>query len=99
MSKSKKNFPDPMLLISQYGSDSLRLYLMSSSVMKAENLNFSEKEVADVRRKALVIWWNVLAFYQQFADSQRDWRSPPQHPNHILDQWLMSRVTELIQET
>ena len=27
------------------------------------------------------------------------WRSPPQHPNHILDQWLMSRVTELIQET
>ncbi|MCA9369522.1 class I tRNA ligase family protein, partial [Candidatus Woesebacteria bacterium] len=39
MSKSKKNFPDPMAVIDRFGVDSLRLYLMSSPVMKGENIN------------------------------------------------------------
>ena len=68
MSKSKKNYPDPMILINTYGVDSLRLYLMSSTVMKSENQNFSEKEVADLRRKVFVVWWNVLSFYLNFGD-------------------------------
>lgn len=96
MSKSKKNYPDPMNLINQYGVDSLRLYLMSSAVMKAENLNFSEKEVADIRRNTLVIWWNIVSFYQQFAVKPKDVTAMPQHVTHVMDQWLMSRITTLI---
>jgi isoleucyl-tRNA synthetase len=46
MSKSKKNYPDVNVLIGKFGVDSLRLYLMSSVVMKADNLNFSESAVA-----------------------------------------------------
>ena len=84
MSKSKKNYPDPQILIDKYGVDSLRLYLMSSTVMKGENLNFSEKEVADIRRKVFVIWWNVFAFYQMYADqtvgfAQPEKNSPARH--------------------
>ena len=97
MSKSKKNYPDPMKLIDQYGVDSLRLYLMSSTVMKSENLSFNEKEVADIRRKIFVIWWNVLSFYQQFADHQPI--AKPEKPNHILDQWVLSSLETLVQET
>src|SRR3989344_5873861 len=37
MSKSKNNYPDPMLLISKYGADSLRFYLLSSPIMAAED--------------------------------------------------------------
>jgi isoleucyl-tRNA synthetase len=97
MSKSKKNYPDPMLLIDKYGADSLRLYLMSSTVMKSENLNFSEKEVADIRRKVFVIWWNVTSFYQTFAKQSEP--TKPTKPTHILDQWVLSRLETLIQET
>jgi len=96
MSKSKMNYPDPMLLIEKYGVDSLRLYLMSSPVMKSENLNFSEKEVSDIRRKVFVIWWNVLGFYQTFGQPNQPISAPDLEPENPLDQWLLSAVTELI---
>ncbi len=95
MSKSKKNFPDPMKLIGQYGADSLRLYLMSSTVMKSENLSFSEKDVADLRRKVFVIWWNIISFYKLFANQNQAVISLPNKADHILDQWLLSRVSSL----
>ena len=40
MSKRKKNYPDPMNVIEQYGADALRLYLINSPVVRAENLKF-----------------------------------------------------------
>jgi isoleucyl-tRNA synthetase len=50
MSKRLNNYPDPMEVMEKYGSDSLRMYLASSPVMEAENLNFNEKEVAEFMR-------------------------------------------------
>jgi isoleucyl-tRNA synthetase len=97
MSKRLQNYPDPVLLLNKYGADSLRLYLTSSPVLKAENLNFSEKEVSDLRRKVLIIWWNVFSFYQGFADTEIDFKKVPQKPSHILDQWLLARLAELIE--
>lgn len=98
MSKSKKNYPDPMVLIDTYGVDSLRMYLMSSTVMKGENLNFSEKDVADIRRNTFVIWWNVLSFYQQFAQHPSDVTVAPTQVSDVMDQWLMHEVASLIKE-
>ncbi len=98
MSKSKKNYPDPMVLIEKYGVDSLRLYLMSSTVMKGENLNFAEKEVADIRRNVFVIWWNVLSFYEQFASKPADVTVMPAAPTDVMDQWLMHELAALVKE-
>ena len=97
MSKSKKNYPDPTILINKYGVDSLRLYLMSSTVMKGENLNFSEKEVGDIRRKVLVIWWNVFKFFKTFADQTVAVTQTPAEPKHVMDKWLLSKTQHLIQ--
>jgi isoleucyl-tRNA synthetase len=70
MSKRLKNYPEPGEVLEQYGADALRLYLMSSPAVKAETLNFAEKDVANLRRRVFVIWWNVLAFYKTFAKSK-----------------------------
>lgn len=98
MSKRLMNYPDPAVVINKYGADSLRLYMSSSPVLKAENLNFSEKEVADLRRKVFVIWWNVFSFYQTFADHSLDFKTVPAKPTHVLDQWLLAKLTTLIEE-
>lgn len=96
MSKSKKNYPDPMGVINKYGVDSLRLYLMSSVVMKGDNLNFSEKEVDDLRKNVFVIWWNVLSFWKQFAVAGVDVTSTPSSVSHVMDRWLLERVNTLV---
>lgn len=93
MSKSKKNYLDPKLLIDKYGVDSLRLYLMSSVVMKADNLNFSESSVDDIRKNVMNIWWNIFAFHQSCSLSSTN--HLPSSITHPLDRWLLSRIEGL----
>ncbi len=94
MSKSKKNYPDPSILFEKYGVDALRFYLMESVVMKAENLNFSEKQVADVYQNVISILWNVFSFYKLYAGG-----NPPKtvpKATHVLDLWILSKTNRLI---
>ncbi len=94
MSKSKKNYPDPTLLINKYGVDSLRLYLMSSVVMKADNLSFSESAVDDIRKNVMNIWWNIFAFYKSVISSTTI-NDLPSTISHPLDRWLLSKIEGL----
>lgn len=99
MSKSKNNYPDPMTLINAYGVDSLRLYLMSSTVMKAENLNFSEDDVSSLRKRVFVIWYNCISFYKMVAgDTALDLTTYQPQAADVMDRWLLSRLHRLIRE-
>ncbi|MCB9800757.1 MAG: isoleucine--tRNA ligase [Pseudomonadales bacterium] len=98
MSKSKKNYPDPMTLINEYGVDSLRLYLMSSTVMKSENLNFNEREVSDIRKKVFVIWYNMVSFFKLYAGDATVNLSEKLKPEDIMDRWIMSRLAHVTKE-
>lgn len=98
MSKSKKNYPDPMKVINEYGVDSLRLYLMSSTVMKSENLNFSEKEVSEIRKRVFLIWWNVFSFYKMYALNKALSLENTPEPQDIMDKWMMSRLHSVIRD-
>jgi len=92
MSKHLKNYPDPMEIINKYGADALRLYLLSSSAVNGENLNFSEKGVDEIYKKVILRLWNVYRFYELYADqngkSQRKSVS-------ILEKWILARLEEL----
>lgn len=98
MSKSKKNFTDPMQIINQYGADSLRLYLMSSPVMRSENINFDDPEVNDVRKRVLQIWWNCVVFYRLYAGSLPVNLDHSPQPITVMDRWILSRINSLIQD-
>jgi len=94
MSKSKRNFPDPSLIFEQYGVDALRFYLMSSVVMKAENMNFSESGVKEAYQKIINIVWNVFSFYHLYAKENETITEPK--PKHVLDVWIVSKTNSLI---
>ncbi|KAL6075343.1 hypothetical protein STEG23_005293, partial [Scotinomys teguina] len=65
MSKRKKNYPDPVSIINKYGADALRLYLINSPVVRAENLRFKEEGVRDVLKDVLLPWYNAYRFFVQ----------------------------------
>jgi isoleucyl-tRNA synthetase len=100
MSKSLRNYPDPMEVLHKHGADALRLYLIDSPVVKAQELKFSEKGVHDIVRKILLRWWNSYSFFVNYAniDSFRPKGDARLSPN-ILDQWVLSRVHGLIANT
>lgn len=105
MSKSKKNYPDPILLIDKYGSDSLRLYLMSSPLMKAENTNFSEKSVHEIQNRVINTIWNIYGFWALYVKGvgEKESKGKVKTANyqlktlHILDRWLLSKTAHLVQ--
>ncbi len=95
MSKKLQNYPDPMEIVEKYGADALRLYLLSSPVMQAENLSFSESGVDEIVKKNIGRLSNVLAFYKLYEDGTvRDHTSA-----NVLDRWVITRLDELIIET
>lgn len=65
MSKRKKNYPDPMEVVNRYGADALRLYLINSPVVRAENLRFKEDGVRDVIKDVFLPWYNAYRFLFQ----------------------------------
>jgi isoleucyl-tRNA synthetase len=67
MAKRLKNYPDPTYIFDRYSADAARFYLLSSPVMQAENLNFSENGVKDVLRGVCITLWNVYKFYEMYA--------------------------------
>ena len=91
MSKSKNNYPDPMLLISKYGADALRFYLLSSPIMAAEDVNFSESGVEEVHKKIILILLNTLNFYS--INSKGKFSSSKKYTS--LDNWILSKVAHL----
>jgi len=100
MSKSLRNYPDPNIVLETHGADALRLYMIDSPVVKAQELRFSEKGVHDIVRRILLRWWNSYSFFVSYAniDNFRPRGDARNSPN-ILDQWLRSRLNALIENT
>lgn len=62
MSKSKKNYPDPLAVANTYGADACRLYLCNSPVVRAESLQFKEAGVKACVREIFLPWFNSYRF-------------------------------------
>lgn len=99
MSKRLKNYPDPLKVINSYGADALRLALMSSPVVRGENLRFSENTVKEIVRSVLLPYWNVYSFFTTYATV--DGFTPEQNltsSTNILDRWVLSRLQSLLKK-
>lgn len=95
MSKSLNNYPDPVYIFDKYGADSLRYYLMSSSAVKAEDINFSEKGVDEISKKVILKLGNVFSFYEIYAEKMEVSKKEKPKARHILDKWILAKINEL----
>jgi len=95
MSKSLQNYPDPMDLAQRTGVDAMRFYLLSSPIVRGEDLNFSEKEVLELQRKNIGRLHNVLTMYQMFDDGNV---ASCIDSSHVLDQWIVARLNQVVAE-
>ncbi len=91
MSKRLQNYPDPMEVVNKYGADSLRFYLLSKPVMRAEDLNFSEKEVDEVNKKIISKIRNIVSFYEMYKDKVE---TTEEVSGNVLDKWIVLRLRQ-----
>ena len=98
MSKRLKNYPEPEEILGEHGADALRLYLINSPLVRAEELRFSERGVRETVRRLLLPWWNAYKFFVTYAlvDEWRPSRALEEPSPNILDRWILSRKQTLI---
>lgn len=102
MSKSLGNFTDPNELMDKFSADSLRFLLLSSPLLKGEDFALQDKDVGDVARKLSMVW-NMYDFFTMYAEVD-GWEfngelvDPSDEVTNPLDQWIISRVHQLLQE-
>ena len=96
MSKRLKNYPDPMYIIDTYGADALRLYMINSPVVRAEDLRFSEEGVKQAMRHLMIPLWNAYSFFVTYARID-GWKPEIRNPKteNLLDRWISSAVERL----
>ncbi|MEN9552056.1 MAG: hypothetical protein RI935_433 [Candidatus Parcubacteria bacterium] len=95
MSKSKKNYTDPLLLVEKFGVDAIRYFLLSSPVIKGESVEFSDKSVEEVYKKVIQRLENVLSLYEM---NKIDGAERMSVGNNVLDRWILSRVHEVVRD-
>jgi len=98
MSKSKNNYTDPMILVEKYGADSFRYALLSSPVMCAENISFSDNNVEEVYKKVVSKLENVVSFFEM-VDIDNNVFNYKNDFNNSIDLWILNRLNEVLKNT
>lgn len=103
MSKRLRNYPDPMEVVHKYGADSVRLYMMHSPAVRADDLRFHESGLELVLRQILIPFWNAYSFFVTYARIN-DWKPSDKlvenylQSDNMIDQWIISVLHKLIHE-
>lgn len=105
MSKSLRNYTDPNKVVNEFGADALRLFLMHSAVVKADDLKYSDEGVRDVLKGILIPLWNSYSFYVTYANIDGiDRPAPSSSPlasgqsANPLDRWVLSITEKMVKE-
>ena len=102
MSKSLRNYTDPVDAINKFGADAIRLFLIHSAVVKADDLRYSDDGVRDVIKNIILPLWNSYSFFVTYANI--DGAEPSGHlfdsdkPVNPLDAWLLSITQKLVSD-
>ena len=103
MSKRLNNYPDPNDIISKYGGDSLRYYLLFSSASAANSLCFKDSEVRNISNNIINSLYNSCNFYTEYlslaikrgsidADEIENMNI---NSDNVSDLWIMSLTYNL----
>ena len=100
MSKHVGNVVNPFDMIEKYGTDAVRLYMMTNSE-PWDNLKFDPEGVDEVRRKFFGTLYNTYSFFALYANvdgfepgqQQIDFAKRPE-----IDRWILSCLNTLIKK-
>lgn len=99
MSKSLRNYPDPMAIFETYGADAMRWYLLSSTILRGADFSVTEVGIRDTVRQVILPYWNAwyfLTLYANAADTSGVFRTDQ---TDVLDRYLLGELNELVAET
>ncbi|WGD36277.1 isoleucine--tRNA ligase [Lysinibacter sp. HNR] len=96
MSKSLRNYPDVNEVFDRDGSDAMRWFLMSSSVLRGGNLIVTEEAIRDGVRQFILPLWNSWYFFSLYANADGYEAVRRTDSSDVLDRYVLAKLRQLI---
>ena len=100
MSKRLGNATDPFLMLSKYGADATRWYMITNA-QPWDNLRFDEAGIVEVQRKFFGTLYNTYSFFALYANVDGFKYAEHEIPlseRPEIDRWIISRLNSLISD-
>lgn len=101
MSKSEKNYTEPLELINKYGADAFRLYLLSSSASQGLEFVFKDDGVKEIMRTVLIQLRSAVDFYltyEKLNENLFDFKDlnflVKECLNHRFNIWILHKIDD-----
>ncbi|HVL91941.1 MAG TPA: class I tRNA ligase family protein, partial [Acidimicrobiales bacterium] len=97
-SKRLRNYVDPEEMFATYGADAVRWFLLSSPVLRGQDLVFTRKGVADAARQVLGPIWHTWHFFSLYANTEgrrAQWRTDAPA---VLDRYALAKARQLVDD-
>ena len=99
MSKSLRNYPDPMKVFDTYGADAMRWYLLSSSILRGADFSVTESGIRDTVRQHILPLWNSWYFLSLYANAAHTRGEFDTSSNNVLDRYIVAKCRSLVEAT
>ena len=98
MSKSLRNYPDPMGIFDTYGADAMRWYLLSSSILRGADFSVTEQGIRETVRQVLLPLWNSWYFLSLYANAEGMTGEFRFDSTNVLDRYVAAKLRVLVHD-
>lgn len=96
MSKSLRNYPDPMAVFDSHGADAMRWYLLSSPILRGGDFSVTEVGMRDTVRQVLLPMWNSYYFLSLYANAENKSGAVRTDSTNVLDRYVLAKLADTI---
>jgi isoleucyl-tRNA synthetase len=96
MSKSLRNYPDPMAVFDSHGADAMRWYLLSSPILRGGDFSVTDTGMRDTVRQVLLPMWNSWYFLSLYANAENRTGVFRTDSPHVLDRYVLAKLGDVI---
>ena len=96
LSKKLRNYTEPTEIFEQQGSDALRWYFMSSSIVRGGDSRISDQSIDDVVRQVINPIWSAYSFFTLYANIDDYQATLINQPANTLDKYILAKTHQLV---
>ena len=100
LSKKLRNYPDPLAVFDDVGSDAMRWYLISSPILRGLDTRIEKDDsgIRDVVRQTLNPLWNAYSFFTLYANAEGYSAIERTNSKNLLDRYILAKTHQLVRD-
>ncbi len=98
LSKRLNNYPDPLNLFAEYGADALRWAMLSSPIMRGQEMYIDKegKFIRDIVRLHIKPIWNAYNFFTLYANADGIKAAYKTDSKNLMDRYILAKCRDAV---